>query len=60
MNTNVKTALMVLGGMAVVSTAVIAGNAIYTNSKVGVDKKALIISGVLGFTIGYTLLKFVK
>lgn len=60
MDSNAKTALIVLGGMAVVSTAVIAGNAIYTNTKVGVDKKALIISTALGFTIGYVLLKIVK
>lgn len=60
MDSNVKTALIVLGGMAVVSTAVIAGNALYTNSKVGIDKKALIISTALGFSIGFVLLKTIK
>lgn len=60
MNSDVKNLVLVLGGMAVVSAAVIAGNAIYTNSKVGVDKKTLVVSSVAGIAVGFAILKLVK
>ena len=53
MNENVKIALAAVGAFAVAVSADIVSRAIYTNTKIGTDKKVLIAAGVLG--IGTTL-----
>ena len=48
MNPNIKLALTAVGVFAVVVSADIVAKSIYTNTKLGTDKKTLIIAGVVG------------
>ena len=57
MNSYIKFALIALGGLALTASGVVAANAIYTNSKVGVDKKALGIAAGVGVVVAFVMAK---
>ena len=59
MNKEMKLALMAAGAFVIATSAVVAGHSIYTNIKVGVDKKALAISAIAGIGVGYLVAKYV-
>jgi hypothetical protein len=60
MNENVKLIGTVIFELALLASAVALGNAIYTHTQVGTDKKALGISVGIGIVSGFILAKYLK
>lgn len=60
MNQDVKMILTVAFDIVVLASAVALGNAIYTHTKIGTDKKAMFIALGVGVASGYILTKFLK
>jgi hypothetical protein len=60
MNQNLKLALTAVGVFAVVVSADIVSKSIYTNVKLGVDKKPLIIAGIVGIGTIFLMSKMLK
>lgn len=60
MNTNVKLALTAVGVLAIAVSANIVAKSIYTNTKLGTDKKALLISGAVGVLATIFVVKYAK
>jgi hypothetical protein len=60
MNPNVKLALTAVGVFAVVVSANIVAKSLYTNTKLGTDKKAFMVYTAIGLTATFLLLKTAK
>lgn len=60
MNNDVKIVLSVALDIAILASAVALGNAIYTHTKIGTDRKAMFIALGVGVASGYVLTKFIK
>jgi len=60
MNENLKLIAKGAGVFGIAVAANIAGKALYTNSKMGVDKKALIIAAVGGVALSFVVMKLYK
>ena len=60
MNENIRIVIIVVSELAVVASGVIIGNAIYTHTKVGMDKQALAISAGIGLVAAFFLTKYIK
>jgi hypothetical protein len=60
MKENVKLALTAVGVFAVVVSADMVSKALYTNLKLGVDKKALIIASAVGVGTIFLMAKMLK
>jgi hypothetical protein len=58
MNKDMKIALMAAGAFVIATSAVVAGHAVYTNIKVGVDKQAMAIAAVVGIGTGILVAKY--
>jgi hypothetical protein len=51
--------IAIAGGVFIIAaSANIAANALYTHTKIGVDKKVLALSTIVGVGIGYALAKY--
>jgi hypothetical protein len=57
MNTYIKFGLLALGATALTASGVVAANAVYTNTKVGIDKKALGIAAGASIVIAFIMAK---
>jgi hypothetical protein len=60
MNETAKIVLLSAAGFAILTAANVASQAIYTHSKIGVDKKGLAISAAIGIGVSYALMKYYK
>jgi hypothetical protein len=60
MNEPVKTIVLSAGIFAIATAGNIASKSLYTNSKLGVDQRALIISSLVAIGAGYFVLKNMK
>jgi hypothetical protein len=60
MDTLTKRVVLATGIIAVAISTHIAANAIYTNTKIGIDKKALLIAGGAGIFATVALLSIFK
>lgn len=60
MKENVKLGLIALGAFGLVVAANIAGEALYTNSQIGVDKKKLLTYSAFGVILTFLVLKGLK
>jgi hypothetical protein len=60
MNPNVRLALAAAGIFTIVVSANVVAESLYTNSKIGSDKKALLIGSALGIGAAFALAKFMK
>jgi hypothetical protein len=60
MNQNVKFALTAVGVFAIAVSANVVAKSIYTNTKLGTDKKALLICSVIGLTASFLIVKSLK
>lgn len=60
MNDTVKLILVSAGAFGIALSANIAAKSIYTNSKIGADKKAFLTSAAVGVGITYILMKYYR
>lgn len=60
MNDTTKTLVLSAGIFAIAVAGNVAARSIYTNSRLGADKKNLVISSSLAIGLGYILLKKFK
>jgi hypothetical protein len=60
MNPNIKLALTAVGVFAVVVSADVVSKSLYTNVKLGVDKKTLIIASIVGVGSIFLMSKMLK
>lgn len=60
MNELTKTVLISASVFAMLTAANVAAKSIYTNSKIGLDTRALLISGIVGVGVGYFSMKYLK
>jgi hypothetical protein len=60
LNETTKIILLSAGVFAIATAANVAAKSIYTNSKIGLDKKALAISFAVGVGAGYLTMKYLK
>ncbi len=60
MNEFVKIALISVGAFGILTLANVTAESIYTNSKVGIDKKMLLKAGLVGIALTIALMQFSK
>ena len=60
MNETAKIVLLSAGAFAILTAANVASQSIYTHSKIGIDRKGLLISAAVGIGVSYALMKYYK
>jgi hypothetical protein len=60
MNPNIKTLLAAAGIFTIAVSANVVAKSLYTNTKLGTDKKILIASGVIGIGATFLMVKWLK
>lgn len=60
MNPNVRLALAAAGVFVIAVSANVVAESLYTNSKIGADKRTLLIGAALGIGAAFALAKFMK
>jgi hypothetical protein len=60
MNPNVRLALAAAGVFVIAVSANVVAESLYTNSKIGTDKRTFLIGAALGVGVTFALAKFMK